>query len=171
VHRALADLAGDRHDVVGRHALAGEADRAVHEGLGHGPAGIGLEGERLEDPALAETVEEAGEIRSLRRREGLVEAVRSLEHGDGPGEAGLGQERGTDAGLRRRTRVEALRRAAVGEVFDDARGQAARDAERAGDGLLVETERGTDRRGGSGRAEDGGRVEACLVGRLRAPRD
>ena len=56
---------------------------------------------------------------------------------------------------------------ALREIFDDAAGHAAGDAERIDDLPGVEAKRCTDTRGRAHRAEDRGRVEACLVDGLR----
>ena len=163
----LPHLADDRGDVGRGRPLAREIDGAVDEGLGHGPAGIGLEGERRRHPGLAETLDERREIRLPARREGLVEAVRSLEHGDRPDEAGLGEARGADTRLRRQARMQALGPAAVGEIFDDAARHAAGGADGPGDGGSIEPHGAAGGRRGGERAEHRGRMEAGLVDRLR----
>ena len=56
---------------------------------------------------------------------------------------------------------------ALGEIFDDAGGHAAGDAERIDDLLCVQAERGADAGGGAHGAEDRGRMEAGFVHGLR----
>ncbi len=56
---------------------------------------------------------------------------------------------------------------ALGQIFDDAAGHTAGDAERIDDLPGVEAERGADARGGTHGAEDRGRVKTGLVDGLR----
>ena len=60
----------------------------------------------------------------------MEEAVLALEQRARAGEARLRHARGAIARLRRPARMHALGPGAFGEVFDDARGHAAGDAER-----------------------------------------
>src|SRR5258708_39183375 len=101
----------------------------------HGPAGIGLEGDGIDDPARAQLIEQRAEIGFLAWRKGLIEAVLPLEDEARAGEACLGEERCADAGLGRPAGMETLGPAAIREIFDDPRGEAAGDADGMGDAL------------------------------------
>ncbi len=173
VHRAFADLADQRDDLLRRDAHGSQLAGAIDIGLRHGSAGVGLEGEIGAHPAVAEPFGEPAEVRRLRGREGLVEAMRSFEHRRRACEARARQRRRADSGLSRKAGMQPLRGGAVREIFDDARSHGARDAERPR-GFFW---RHPERRGDGGRrahgAQHGGRVEARLVDRLRrdgAPR-
>ena len=63
--------------------------------------------------------------------------------------------------------MQALGPGAFGEIFDDAGGEAAGNAERIDDLLGVEPERRADAGGGAHDAENRGRVEAGFVHGLR----
>ena len=63
--------------------------------------------------------------------------------------------------------MQALGPGAFGEIFDDAAGKRAGNAERVDDLLGSEAERRADAGGGAHHAEDGGRVEARFVHGLR----
>ena len=56
---------------------------------------------------------------------------------------------------------------ALGEIFDDAGGEAAGDAERVDDLFRIQPKRGADAGGGAHDAENRGRMKAGLVHRLR----
>ena len=132
----------------------------------HGAAGIGLEGERLGHPARAEIVERR--VVALRGvGEAVKQPVHALEHRARPEETAARQQRRADAGLRRPAGMQPLGPGALGEIFDDAGGEAAGDAERVDDLLGVKSERGGNAGGRAHHAEDRGRVEARLVHRLR----
>ena len=135
MHRAFGHLAAELCDVVRPEAARGEAAGAVDIGMGHGAAGVRLEGQRLGHPALAEAVDELAVIARGGVGEAVEEPVRALEHAQRPGEAGARQQRRGEPGLRRPAGMEPLRPGAVGEIFDDAAGHAAGDAERV-DGLV-----------------------------------
>ena len=99
----------------------------------------------------------------LRRRERAVEAVPAFEHRGGAGETALREQRRADARLRRSTGMQPLGRAAVGEILDDARRQAAGDADGLRDLGRRKAERGGDADGCRGRAENRGRMKARFV--------
>ena len=109
--------------------------RAVDVGMRHGPARIGLEGQRLGHPARAEIAEQRAVVAVRRVRETVEQAVRALEHRARAREARARQQRGAQARLRRPAGMHALGPGAFGQIFDDAARHAARDAERI-DGLL-----------------------------------
>ena len=58
MHGAFRHLADHLLDVAGLDAARRQPPGAVDVGMRHGPARIGLEGERLDHPALAEIVEQ-----------------------------------------------------------------------------------------------------------------
>ena len=123
-------------DILRLDAARRDPPRAIDVGMRHGPARIGLEGERLGDPALAEIADQRLVVAVGRVREAMEQAVRALEHRARPVEARACQQRGAQAGLRRPAGMHALGPGALGEIFDDAARHAARDAERV-DGLLA----------------------------------
>jgi hypothetical protein len=132
----------------------------------HGAAGIGLEGECLDHPTRPEIGERV--VVALRRvGEAVKQSVHALEHRAWPEEAAARQQRRAQARLRRPAGMQPLGPGALGEIFDDAGGEAAGDAERVDDLLGVEPQRGADTGGGAHHAENRGRVEAGLVHRLR----
>ena len=142
-------------------------ERAVDVGLHHRAAGIGLERDRLGDPALAEAVEELVEQRLDRGREGLEEAVLAFQHGARPDEAGAAEQRGAQARLRGPAGVHALGPAAVAEIFDDARGHRLRRCRALPSGPVARAPIATPpAKAAAGRAEHRRRVEAGLVDRL-----
>ena len=123
-----------RVDVVGGDAVACERDRAVDERLGHRSACIGLEGDGLQQPALAEAVQQGGEVGVARGARTPCRSRACPPARSRADEAGLGQQCRADAGLRGRAGMHALGPAAVGEILDDAGGQAAGDADGVGEG-------------------------------------
>ena len=122
-----------RFDVFGGDTAPRQFDRAVDIGLGHGPAGIGLERDRLHHPMRAEAIEQRMKIGRFGRSERLVEAVLAFEHGRRTGEPGLRQQRRANARLRRIARVQPLGPAAIGKIFDDPGGKASGDSDRVRD--------------------------------------
>ena len=118
-------------------------------------------------PVLAESLQHGVEIRGARRREGLEEAMRALEHRARAFEAASRHQGGADAGLRGPAGMHAFCRCAFGEILDDARGHAAGDAEGGGDLLRRQLQRGGDTaRGGNGADHRGG-VKAGGMDRAR----
>src|SRR5688572_2988605 len=107
VHDALGRLADHFRDVLQPHLLR-QAPRAVDIGLGHGAAGVGLEGDRGGDPALTEAVEQLRPVAVGAARERVVEAVRAFHHRARADEAVAGEIGGADAGLGRPARMQAL---------------------------------------------------------------
>ena len=93
--------------------------------------------------------------------------MHALEHGARADEPAARQQRRADARLRRPAGMQPLGPGAFGEIFDDAAGHAAGDAERIDDLSGVEAQRGADAGGRAHRAEDRGRMKAGLVYRLR----
>src|SRR5258708_35908993 len=155
---AFGDLADDRIDRFGRDAARGEADGAIDIGMGHGAAGEGLEGERLGDPYAAELPGQLRVVPVARMGEAVEETVRPLEDRARPTKALAGEQRGTQARLRRPAGMQPLRPGSVREIFDDAARHAAGDAERVDELRRVEAKRRAARsRGGDG-AEDAGRM-------------
>ena len=145
----------------------GEPARAVDVGMRHGPARIGLERERLGDPARAEIVDERAVVAGGRMREAVEQAVHALEHRARPEKPGAPEQRRAQPRLRRPSGVHALGPGAFGEIFDDARGHAAGDAERIDQLALIELERRADAGRRAHGAEHGGGMEAGLVHELR----
>ena len=167
MHGAFGDLANDLADILRLDAARAEPPRAIDIGLRHGPAGIGLEGERVGDPARAEIAGQRGVVALRRMREAVEQAVHAFEHGARTDEPGARKQRRAQAGLRGPARVHPLGPGTLGEIFDDAARHAAGNAERIDDLPGVETERGADAGGRAHRAEDRGRMEAGLVHGLR----
>ena len=118
-------------------------------------------------PALAEPFGERAVVACGVVRERTEHAVRAFEHGARSAEPVRAQPRRQKARARRRPGVQALGRGAVGEVLDDAAGQAARDAERIDELRRRSAERGTDPDGRGERPEHAGRMKARVVDRLR----
>jgi hypothetical protein len=135
--------------------------------LGHGAAWIGLERQRVGHPARAEIAGQRVEVALGGVREAVEQSVCALEHRAWPDESCPRQQRRADARLRRPTGVQPLGPGAFGEIFDDAAGQAAGDAERIDDLLRIEAERRADPGRRAHRAEDRSRVKARLVNGLR----
>src|SRR5215216_2524699 len=100
-------------------------------------------------------------------RESLEQAVRAFEDRARPEEAPLAEARRLNRGLRRPSRVQALRPRAFREIFDDAGRHTAGDAERIDCLLAVEAhgDRGAERR--AHRPEDARGVETRFVYRFR----
>ena len=117
--------------------FAREPPRAVDIGMRHGPAGIGLERDRLGHPARAEIADHLVVVAVERVGEAVEQAVHALEHRARPVEAGARQQRRAHARLRRPAGMHALGPGALGEIFDDARRHRADHAERIDDLLLV----------------------------------
>ena len=163
MHGALADLAEHLGDVVGRDAARSQAQSAIDVGLDHGAAGVGLEGQRLREPALTEAVDERGVVALACVGEAVEQTVHALEDGARTREAGAGEERGAQTRLRGPACVQALGGAAVGQVFDDAARHRAGDAEGVGEPAGVEPQGGADAGRRGDRAEHGGGMEAGLV--------
>ena len=93
--------------------------------------------------------------------------MHALEHGARTDKPCPRQQRRANARLRRPAGMQPLGPGALGEIFDDAAGHAAGDAERIDDLSGVEAKRGADAGGRAHRAEDRGRVKAGLVHGLR----
>ena len=93
----------------------------------------------------------------------MKEAVLAVEQRARAGEARLRHARGAIARLRRPARMHALGPGAFGEVFDDARGHAAGDAQRIEPLRVVETQRRSHARRRAQRAEYRGGMKPCLV--------
>src|SRR5262249_28755968 len=157
-------------DVFGVYAAAlAQAQRAVHVRLRDRAAGIGLESELLELPHAAEAREELVEAPGLDvAGERAIEAVLALEDGLPPGEPGLREQRGHDAGVGRPARVQALGPRAVGEILDDPRGLAPADPERAHELVLREPVELGGRRGGR---EHAGERRGMVVPRVKLAGD
>ena len=102
-----------------------------------------------------------------RVREAVEQPVHALEHGARTDKAFARQQRRANARLRRPARMQPLGPGALGEIFDDAAGHAAGDAERIDDLHGVKAERRADAGGGPHRAENRGRMKARLVHGLR----
>ena len=120
MHRALSDEALDGRDVVGAHAILGQGDRAVDEGLRHRAARVGLERQVLRNPALAQFVEQMLKVGRNRRGKRFVEPVRPVQHGSRPLEAPSSHEGRPNARLRGPPRVHAFGPRALGQILDDA---------------------------------------------------
>ena len=99
--------------------------------------------------------------------EAVKQSVHAFEHRARAEEAATREQRRADAGLRRPAGMQPLGPGALGEIFDDAGGEAAGDAERVDNLLGVQAERGGNAGRRAHHAEDCGRVEAGLVHRLR----
>ena len=145
---------------------AASAARAVDIGMRHGSARIRLEGERLRHPAGAEIAGERGIVARARAGEAVEQAVRAFEHGARADKAGAPEQRGAQARLRRPARMQPLGPGAFGEIFDDAAGHRARDAQCIHHLPTSELERRADARRCRDGPEHRGRMEAGLVHRL-----
>src|SRR6185503_4516281 len=154
MHRAFGDLADELLYVRRLDALGREPPRAVDVRMRHGAARVRLEGQRLDHPALGEVADQRVIVALRRVRETVEEAVHTLEYGTGPQEARTREQRRPQARLRRPARMHALGPGPFGEIFDDAGGHAAGDAERIDDLLLAEPERSADAGGRAHGAED-----------------
>ena len=97
----------------------------------------------------------------------MEQPVHALEHRARADETLPGQQRGAKARLRRPARMQPLGPGALGEIFDDAAGHTARNAERIDDLPGVKAKCCADAGRSSHRAEDCGRVKAGLVDGLR----
>ena len=167
MHRAFRDLADDFGDILRLDAARAEPPRAIDIGLRHRPAGIGLERQRIGDPARTEIAGQRGVVAMRRMRKAVEEAMHALEHRARSDKARARQQRRAQARLRGPAGMQPLGPGALGEIFDDAAGHAAGDAERIDDLLRVEAERRADASRGPHRAEDRGRMKARFVHGLR----
>jgi hypothetical protein len=140
--------------------------RAIDVRLVHRAGRVGLERQVDEVPALAEAFGERVEVARGAVREGAEHAMRPFEHRARTAEPFRAEARRENAGARRRAGVQALGRGALGEVLDDASGQAACDAERVDDLRRRSAKRRADAGGGSKRAEHAGRMKSRVVDRL-----
>ena len=125
-------------------AARAQPPRAVDVGMDHGAARVGLEGERLRQPALAEAVEQRGVV-------ALASCGRSRGRGRARPRTRCADRRSRRAPAARRagptappSRMHALGPGALGQVFDDAARHAAGDAERVDELARVESQRGAD---------------------------
>src|SRR5262249_47300416 len=130
VHRALADLADEFLDLLRFDAAGSEPPRAVDVGMRHRPAGIRFERERRRHPARAELAVKRIVVASGGAGEAVEQAVHAFEYRARPEEAGAGEPRRAQPRLRRPARMQALGPGALREIFDDAAGHGADDAER-----------------------------------------
>src|SRR5438093_11688348 len=108
MHGALADLTDHLLDLVSLDALGGKPARAIDVGVRHGPAGIGLERERLGHPALAEIAGDRVVVALGGVGKAVKEAVHTLEHGARTNEARAPEQGRAQPRLRRPARVKAL---------------------------------------------------------------
>src|SRR5438093_7321810 len=108
MHGALADLTDHLLDLVSLDALGGKPARAIDVGVRHGPAGIGLERERLGHPALAEIARDRVVVTLGGVGEAMEEAVHTLEHRAGTNKARAPEQGRTQARLRGPARVKPL---------------------------------------------------------------
>ena len=164
-HRSRGGSAANLDDIVSTHtARLAQSKRAVHVGLGDRAARVGFERELLELPYATEARQQLLETLGLEAAgEGAIEAVLALEDRLGPGEAGLGEQRGDHAGVSGPARVQTLGPRAVGQVFDDPRRLAPADPEGAHELVLgqpVQLSRGRGGREGPG---ESGRVVVARV--------
>ncbi len=166
MHRTFgrfADHLGYLIDVDARR----EPPRAIDIRLRHRAASVGLEGDAVRHPALAEAIGQLWPVSLRSVGERLVEAVRAFEHGAGTDEAGARQIHGADRRLRGPARMEALGPGSFGEILDDAGGHRADDAERVDHLRGRQPLRSRHARSGTERAEHGGRMETRFVNALR----
>ena len=80
VHRPLRHLADDLGDVFGFDAPRSQPARAIDIGLGHRPARIGLERQRVRYPSRAEIACQRVVIAARGVREAVEQPVHALEH-------------------------------------------------------------------------------------------
>jgi hypothetical protein len=93
VHRPFRHLADDLRDVLRLDAARGQPTRAIDIRLRHGPAWIGLEGQRVRHPARAEIAGQRIVIALRGVRETVEQPVHALEHGARADEPSPRQER------------------------------------------------------------------------------
>ena len=167
VHRSLRHLADDFGNFLGFDAARGQPARTIDIGLRHGPAWIRLERQRVRHPARAEIAGQRVVIALRGMCKAMEQPVHALEHRAWSEKPCPRQERRADTRLRRPSGMHPLGPGAFREIFDDAAGHAAGNAERIDDLPGVEAKRCTDTGGRAHRAEDRGRVETGLVDSLR----
>src|SRR3954454_5570436 len=119
MHRALGGLAHHLNEAV-YIDLFRQPPRAIHIGLGHGAAGVGLERDAVCYPFLAESIRKLRPVALRAAGKGVIEAMRALEHRAGADEAVAREIAGPDARLRRPARMQPLRPGALGQILDDA---------------------------------------------------
>src|SRR5207247_10363317 len=124
--------ASDLDDVLGREGVLGpKLQRAVHIWMGDGAARVGLEGEPLELPRLAECCHQGVEPRGIvAAGERRVESVLALEDPGGTGEPVAGEEGSDHGAVSAPARTPPLRPRAPAEVLEETGLVPARDAAR-----------------------------------------
>jgi hypothetical protein len=133
----------------------------------HRSARIGLEGKRLRHPLRAEIADQRIVIACRGMGEAMKQPVHAFEYGARAEKTVASQQRRAQPGLRRPARMQPLGPGALGEVFDDAAGHRAGDAEGVHHLALLEPERRADAGRRAHGPEDRGRVKARLVHGLR----
>ena len=169
MHGAFADFADHLDHVVG-FDLRREPPRAIDIGMRHGPARIGLEGQRLGHPARAEIADQRVVVALGGVGEAVEETVHAFEHRARSEKAGAAEQRRTDARLRRPAGMQPFGPGAFGEIFDDAARHRADGAERVDHLARVELQRGADTGGGAHGAEHRGRMKSGLMRERRRHR-
>src|SRR5215470_12852088 len=92
MHRSLGHLANQFLDGIGVNSSRGKPAGAVDIRMRHGPAWVGLKGEGLGDPPLAEIGDKRVEIALGGVGKGVKKAVCAFEHGTRADKAVLCQE-------------------------------------------------------------------------------
>ena len=163
VNNAFGGFALDLRDVGRYQPLAQQLAGAVNVRVGHGAAGVGLESNRGPDPLAAHALEHGFKVAARGIGKAMKQAVLALKHCGRALEAGLRQAYRAVARLRCPAGVHAFGPGAVGQVFDDARGHAAGDAEGVHQFVFAQAQGRAQAGHSAHHAKDGGRVKAGFV--------
>src|SRR5207249_163351 len=107
-------------DLLRLDAARAQAPRTAAAWVGHGPAGTGLEGERLRHPLCAEVADERVVVALGGVGEAVEQAMHALKHGARTGEARARKQRGAQARLRSPAGMHSLGPGAFRQILDDA---------------------------------------------------
>ena len=165
---AFRGFAFDRNNVVDLYAIGHELARTVDVRVRHRAARVRLERDIGAKPLPAGAFEHRAEIAAVAVGECVKKAVVAVEQRPRAPEARLRHSGGAITGLRCPSRVHALRPCAFGQVLDDPGRHAAGDAERVHPLRFIQSERRSNARRRTERAEHRGRVKSRLVHALRS---